>query len=244
MARMECLNLTQQVAQELGKSIISGEFKQRTGAISEAMLCKEFEVSRTSVREAVKILTSKGLISSHPKQGIKVEPKEQWNLYDNSVLTWIMQSNPSLDLIYELLQLRLAIEPQAAALATQSIDAESLEQLTTVVNALQKTQSSTDTAFHELKAACHDIILSACNNRFLLQLKQVIKAAIHINHPEVMPRSSFLSLLGSYQRLVASLHEKDSGRARVAMQHLIDIEILHLEQIRHASGFEQQLVNG
>lgn len=244
MPRIECLNLTQQVTQELGKSIISGEFKLRPGITTEAMLCNEFEVSRTSVREAVKMLTSKGLISSHPKQGIKVESKEQWNLYDKNVLTWIMQSNPSLDLIYELLQLRLAIEPQAAAQATQNIDSQSIIKLSTIVESLQQTENSTDVAFHELKAAFHDIILSTCNNRFLLQLRQVIRAGIYVSPPEIMPRSSFQSLLGCYKRLVTSLQEGDSERARIAMQHLIDIEVLHLEHIRYRAGFKKQAVNG
>jgi len=65
-------NLTQQVVHELGKKIMQGSYKVGDSLPSEADLCTQFNISRTATREAVKMLTAKGLISSRPRQGIKV----------------------------------------------------------------------------------------------------------------------------------------------------------------------------
>ncbi|MCP5011987.1 MAG: FadR family transcriptional regulator, partial [Aestuariibacter sp.] len=96
MARIENLNLSQRVTNELGKSIIAGKYGEGSGLPTEAQLCDEYGISRTAVREAVKMLAAKGLISSRPRQGIRVEPPENWNLYDTSVLRWMLESSPSL----------------------------------------------------------------------------------------------------------------------------------------------------
>ncbi len=80
MARLENLNLSQQVTNELGKAIIVGDYNTETGLPTEAQLCEVYGISRTAVREAVKMLAAKGLISSRPRTGIRVESAENWNL--------------------------------------------------------------------------------------------------------------------------------------------------------------------
>lgn len=93
------LNLTQQVVHELGKKIMQGKYKIGDSLPSEADLCTEFNISRTATREAVKMLTAKGLISSRPRQGIKVVDSKHWNLFDVDVLNWILLGKPDLYLL-------------------------------------------------------------------------------------------------------------------------------------------------
>ena len=107
-------NLTQDMTHKLGVMIIKGEYSVNQRMPSEALLCEQFNVSRSATREAVKMLAAKGLISSRPKQGITVLPESQWNLFDKDVLSWILQSKPSLSLLKEFTQVRYAIEPVAA----------------------------------------------------------------------------------------------------------------------------------
>ena len=65
-------NLSYRMAHQLGREIVSGKYSLGTSLPTEADLCEEYGVSRTAVREAVKMLSAKGLISSRPRHGIRV----------------------------------------------------------------------------------------------------------------------------------------------------------------------------
>jgi len=173
-------NLTQQVVHELGKKIIQGSYKVGDSLPSEADLCTQFNISRTATREAVKMLTAKGLISSRPRQGIKVVDSKHWNLFDVDVLNWILIGKPDLYLLRHFLQLRLAIEPEAAFLAAQY---KQDSDLVTIDNALVRMKDATngqdDT--HEADIEFHQSILSASNNPFFIQLKNFITTALKVN---------------------------------------------------------------
>jgi len=173
-------NLTQQVVHELGKKIMQGSYKVGDSLPSEADLCTQFDISRTATREAVKMLTAKGLISSRPRQGIKVVDSKHWNLFDVDVLNWILLGKPDLYLLRHFLQLRLAIEPEAACLAAQYAQED---QLTAIENALARMKNATngqdDT--HEADIAFHQSVLSASNNPFFIQLKNFITTALKVN---------------------------------------------------------------
>jgi DNA-binding FadR family transcriptional regulator len=89
----------------LGQSIVTGEF-EKTGFPTEAELCTKFGASRTVMREAVKMLSAKGLISSRQRQGTRVEPVENWNLLDPDVLRWLMERPYSNKIFLEFTQMR------------------------------------------------------------------------------------------------------------------------------------------
>src|SRR4029077_20173682 len=79
--------------------------------------------SRSVLREAVKMLTAKGLLGARPRQGTWVQPEANWNLLDPDVLRWLLERKFSYSLLIEFAQIRLAVEPTAAALAAKSTDA-------------------------------------------------------------------------------------------------------------------------
>lgn len=131
-------NLSHRVTQELGRAIVGGAYEPREGLPTEAELCVRFGVSRTAVREAVKMLSAKGLVSSKPRQGISVMPQDAWNIFDSDVLQWLLEGNPSLTVLKEFFQMRIAIEPEAAALAARYARPERIEALG---NALERMHS-------------------------------------------------------------------------------------------------------
>ncbi|WP_254557143.1 FadR/GntR family transcriptional regulator, partial [Salmonella enterica] len=71
-------------------------------------------ISRSVLREAFRILTAKGLVSSRPKAGTKVNERRQWSMLDPDVLAWQIQSEPSEQFLRDLFELRMMVEPQAA----------------------------------------------------------------------------------------------------------------------------------
>ena len=174
------LNLTQQLAHDLGKKIMQGSYKVGDSLPSEADLCTQYGISRTATREAVKMLTAKGLISSRPRQGIKVVESKHWNLFDVDVLNWILLGKPDLYLLRHFLQLRLPIESEAAYLAAQY---KQEADITAIESALARMKNATngqdDT--HEADIEFHQTILSASNNPFFIQLKNFITTALKVN---------------------------------------------------------------
>ena len=111
------INLTQSLVQKLGSSIVRGELPAGKPLPIEAELGKKFGASRTVMREAVKILSTKGLIGQRPRVGTYVHPEEKWDLLDAEVLKWILDRHFSHKLVREFLEVRIGIEPAAAALA-------------------------------------------------------------------------------------------------------------------------------
>jgi hypothetical protein len=103
----------------LGRAIVTGRY-EREAFPTEAELAKQHGVSRSVTREAVKMLTAKGLLSARPRQGTVVQPATNWNLFDTDVLRWLLERQFSIDLLRQFNQLRVAIEPEAAALARAS----------------------------------------------------------------------------------------------------------------------------
>ncbi|WP_346837644.1 FadR/GntR family transcriptional regulator [Microbulbifer sp. SAOS-129_SWC] len=173
-------NLTQQLVHNLGAAIAGGRYKSGEGLPSESGLCDEYGISRSATREGIKMLTAKGLITSRPRQGIRVQPRSQWNLFDSDVLGWILHSGPTLEMLREFLQLRMAIEKEAAALAAADRDRESVE----AIDAALKRMKDAEGGFSdpvEADIAFHISILNATNNAFYIQLGSFIETALRVS---------------------------------------------------------------
>ncbi|MGI2176423.1 FadR/GntR family transcriptional regulator [Shewanella ulleungensis] len=173
-------NLTHQLTHNLGIAIVKGVYPVGEGLPSEADLCIEYDVSRSSTREAVKMLSAKGLISSRPKQGIRVLPESNWNMFDADVLKWILSSKPSLSLLKEFTQVRIAFEPQAAALAALNASDEQLVSIGKALERIVEAEQGLDDPL-EADIAFHTSILIASGNRFFVQLTEFISTALRVS---------------------------------------------------------------
>ena len=128
-ARAASLRIHQALARQLGIAILSGEFAPGEGFGGEIEQSEALGVSRTAYREAMRILTAKGLLESRPKAGTHVTPRRQWNLLDPDVLEWMFAGTPDERFIRDLFELRGVIEPAAAALAAARHDAVDLARM-------------------------------------------------------------------------------------------------------------------
>ena len=173
-------NLTQQLTHTLGLDIINGKYPVGTGLPSEAEICELYEVSRSSTREAVKMLSAKGLISSRPKQGIRVLAETHWNMFDTEVLAWILKSKPSLNVLKEFTQMRFAVEPMAAKLAAQNANPSQLNHIENMLQRMRDAEEGMDDPL-DADIAFHCAILEACGNRFFLQLTDFINTALRVS---------------------------------------------------------------
>ncbi len=174
------MNLTQQVADTLGNAIIKGVYGDHNPVPSEATLCEQLQVSRSAAREAVKSLAAKGLITSRARQGIRVLPETEWNLFDADVLRWIRDSNPTLELLREFTELRVAMEPEAAMLAAQRQNVDKIAQIKLSLDRMAKAESGLDDPL-ESDIAFHLSILDASENRFFMQLGRIIDTTLRVS---------------------------------------------------------------
>src|SRR5882672_1895206 len=118
-------NVHSQVADRIGLSIMRGDIVPGDALPSEMRICEMLEVSRTVVREAIRMLTGKGLVESRAKSGTRVRPPEEWNQLDVDVLRWQLEHTDVDSYLAKIFQLRNAMEPTAAALAaTAATDAD------------------------------------------------------------------------------------------------------------------------
>lgn len=222
-------NLTQQLTHDLGRAIVQGVYPVGTGMPSEADLCLQHNVSRSATREAVKMLSAKGLIASRPKQGITVLPESKWNMFDPDVLRWILSSKPSLPLLKEFTQVRVVLEPQAAALAASSASDEQILQIRRALKRMMDADEGLDDPL-EADIAFHSAVLTASNNRFLVQLTEFISTALRVsirytNKIKGVPGAD----VAKHRLILDAIAEHDSARARDAVQVLLDEALALIE---------------
>ncbi|ALS99752.1 FadR/GntR family transcriptional regulator [Lacimicrobium alkaliphilum] len=231
MARIENLNLSQRVTNELGRAIVSGEYTIESGLPTEAKLCDEYGISRTAIREAVKMLAAKGLISSRPRQGIRVEEPSNWNLYDTSVLKWLLSSSPSLHVLREFLQMRLAIEPQAAALAAEFGKDEDIDQIEYALNDMKTAAEDPQASMHDADLRFHTSILYASGNRFFFQLREFISTALDVSIQHTTPaKGNDMSVAEDHGKIYTAIRNRQPERAKNMMTYLIDEAMSFIEQ--------------
>lgn len=222
-------NLSQRMTQELGRQIVCGAFNKQPGLPTEADLCESFGVSRSAVREAVKMLSAKGLISSKPRQGIRLRPEEEWNIFDTDVLHWSLESNPPLKVLKEFLQARIAIEPEAASLAARFASPEKLDAIEMALERIKLADKNNDiNAVLEAEITFHINILYASNNRFYIRLRDFVRTALLINDRHAIPRKlNSNKLLEDHTTVFQAIKNRDPEAAKHIMVGLID-KALHI----------------
>lgn len=216
------LNLSQRMTHELGKAIVRGEYSQAGGLPTEAELCEQFGISRSAMREAVKMLSAKGLITSRPRQGIRILPKDRWNLFDTDVLKWILDSNPSLELLKEFLQMRMAIEPEAAVLAAKNASDEDIANIGKAIERMISAKNGLDDPLQS-DIAFHISILYASRNRFFIQLREFVQTAlsVSIRHTNQL-KGITVGDIADHSAIYTAIKSGDSAKAKLAVAHMID----------------------
>jgi DNA-binding FadR family transcriptional regulator len=173
-------NLTYSVANSLGAAIVTGVYSADNPLPIEAELCLRYKASRSVVREAVKMLSAKGLLGSRPRLGTRVEPEEKWNLLDPDVLGWLLERKFSPALLIEFTELRLAVEPGAAILAARVAGAEEKTAIRSAIERMQAAERGEDDPL-DSDIAFHVAVLRASRNRFYAQLTGFAATALRIS---------------------------------------------------------------
>ncbi|GEA59213.1 FadR/GntR family transcriptional regulator [Vibrio comitans] len=166
-----------QVAREIARGILSGELAQGSILPGEMTLCEQFGISRTALREAVKLLTSKGLLESRPKVGTKVVDRAYWNFLDPQLIEWMDGLADVDQFCFQFLGLRRAIEPEACALAAQFATAEQRIELSETFQEMVEVASEPELnveRWTDVDTRFHSLIFNSTGNDFYLPFGNIL----------------------------------------------------------------------
>ncbi len=218
-------------AHDLGVAIVSGKYLPGDKLPTEMEASERLHISRSSYREATRMLTAKGLLSSRKKSGTTVSPRSAWNLMDPDVLAWFFESAPSEDFINDLFELRMVVEPAAASLAARRRTPEQLAEMEQALDSMKRETLATETG-RAADRHFHDLILSATTNEALISLSSGIGAAIRWStqfkqRDRDLPRDP----IPDHMRLLDAIRLQDPEAARSAATTLL---LLALEDTKQS----------
>ncbi|WP_426166520.1 FadR/GntR family transcriptional regulator [Sandarakinorhabdus sp. DWP1-3-1] len=221
-------NLTHGLLDAIGRAIVVGHYDGK-GFPVEAELTRQHGVSRSVTREAVKMLTAKGLLSARPRQGTIIQPPAMWNLFDPDVLRWLLERKFSIELLRQFNQLRVAIEPEAAALAATGASAAEIAAIGAGLDRMVAAEAGNDEPL-DADIAFHVAVLEASGNVFYKQFRDMVATAlrtsIHFTNRIKGRSASIDDHRAVYDAIVAN----DSAAARTAMHRLIGDVLELIEQ--------------
>jgi DNA-binding FadR family transcriptional regulator len=224
--------LTYGMLDALGRSIVIGRYEAH-GFLTEAELAKQHGVSRSVTREAVKMLVAKGLLSARPKHGTIVQPSSFWNLFDTDVLRWLLERKFSMELLVHFNQLRVAIEPEAAALAAANAD---INERRAIGAGLQRMEAAEQGLVNTLDAdiAFHVAILKASKNPFFAQFQDVVATALRSSIRFTNRIKGRAANLADHAAVKDAIMRGDVEGARIAMRKIIGDVLELIEDADHA----------
>ena len=176
--------LHQQLMRVLMEEIVRGRFEQGARLPSEAELAAQFGASRGVVRETLRGLEERGVVSVRHGRGATIEPAKSWNLLDADVLSAVLATPASVRVLTEFLECRRILEIEAAGLAAERASGEdlvrlgeALEWMTTTAEQAERSPRA-EIEFHRADVAFHTAIFAAAANRVLARLVEPIQRAL------------------------------------------------------------------
>ena len=223
--------LHERVVQQLVQQIVGGGFVPGDALPTEPELAQQFGVSRTVVREAVRVLASKGLVAVRQGSGMWVQAPDSWDHLDPLIMFEQVRAQGDEALLDELIETRRILETEVAALAAERRTEEDLRTLEASLEGMERAKEDAE-AYTRQDLVFHEAVLAASRNRLLREalrpVANVMQAGrfIAVRRADVIARS-----LPSHYAICAAIAAHDVAGAREAMR-------------RHISQFEEDVRAG
>jgi GntR family transcriptional regulator, galactonate operon transcriptional repressor len=216
----------------IGGWVLGGRYLPGDTLPREEDLVEQLSVSRTSIREAIKVLAAKGMVESRPRIGVKVRSRDDWRLLDPAVLSWHPNLTRDIELIESLIEVRRIIEPAAAELAARR---SSVADVAAIESAYFGMEGSipgdldacceADVAFHRgIVAASHNIVLKS----LVGTIEAALKATFFLSTSLMEDQARTLSV---HKNVLDCIRRRDTAGARDAMNRLLDLAAQELARI-------------
>jgi len=208
----------------MGRRIIGGEFAPGATLPNEPELVEQYGISRTVVREAMKCLAGKGLVEIKTRVGTKVRDRAEWHHTDTDVLVWYYEMGPSVEIMRSIKDLRLVLEPEAAARAASRGTDEDIAKIRRACETMAATVGDIH-AHADADLQFHSAIFAATQNPIYSQLIGLIAVAIFANRilspPEQVAEGQKRGLQ-THQQLLDAIAARDPEAAAGVVRNLLD----------------------
>lgn len=217
------------LAQQFAVMILSGELPEGHVFPSEIEHAGQIGISRPALREAFRTLAAKGLVESRPRAGTRVAPRRQWSLLDPDLLAWQFEAEPSLKFVIDLFELRMVVEPTAAAFAAERRTAAQLAAMRDALDAMARHGLATE-AGRVADQRFHMTMLEATQNDAMIALASSILAAIawttiYKQRNRALPRDP----IPEHRALFDAIAAANVEAARAAMTELVRLALADTE---------------
>ena len=208
----------------LGRRITNDVYRQGQTMPTEPELAESLDVSRATVRDAIKVLSGKGLVRTARRYGTRVRPLEEWNLLDADVVAWHEPTHPRLRQMFaETTELRCIIEPAAAALAAERATPSQIDTILESAYAMQPGEGDVQTMF-DADCRFHSTVLDATGNLMMRQMQRIILTMLRISYEfgvlivdgEPVSREGHI-------HVAQAIRDGNPAAAEAAMQAMLDL---------------------
>ena len=215
----------------LGEAIVAGRYAAGASIPPEPLLCEEFGVSRTVIREAVKSLVAKGLIVTGPKVGTRVLAEEQWNWFDPDVVAWQSRVGLTREFLRDLQEMRRLIEPAAVRLAAERATPAVIAEIESAYAGMKDAiENGGDYVSHDLRF--HQGLLRACGNRMMVQMSKALGALLRTSFEISTTRPDGpASSLPLHRAVLDAVIERSPIKAEIASRLLIEGARKDIDQV-------------
>ena len=170
-------NLATALTAELVGRIVRGHYLPGASLPAEPALCEAFSVSRTVVREAVKLLQAKGLVQIRQGRGTIVSPPLLWNMLDEVVLAASIAEPDGLEVLDDLVVTRRLLEADMANVAARQAGVDVVERLVALVDGMDVLVGD-PAAYAGQDRAFHDLIMQTSGNRIARAVVRALESQV------------------------------------------------------------------
>jgi DNA-binding FadR family transcriptional regulator len=218
------------VVHEIGVGIVRGDHGPGDALPNEDELGSQLGVSRTVLREALKVLAAKSLVESRPKTGTRVLERSEWNLLDPDVLEWHLEAGLTAQFLQNTLELRGLIEPGAARLAALRATDEEIALLRDAYEEMGRAEDLE--AWIEPDLRFHAILLQASHNELLEQMSAVVDSVLHMLFMfSSRPPDTFERAKPLHAAILEAVRGRDPDGAEIAVLRLLDDTERNVERV-------------
>ncbi len=211
-----------QVLDRLGTAICGGELPP--GAVLNIDdLVDRYAVSRSVVREVLRVLASIGFVETRRRVGVMIRPIEEWNVFDPQVIRWRLASVGRITQLRSITELRAAVEPHAALLAAERVGHDEASDLVGLAAKMWAAGKAGDEErFLELDIEFHRRVLIASGNEMFVRLQSLVAEVLTGRHEHhLMPHHPHDQALHLHAEVAQAIQRRDGERARRAMVELM-----------------------
>ncbi|KQO03127.1 MULTISPECIES: FadR/GntR family transcriptional regulator [unclassified Arthrobacter] len=214
--------LTTHIIDALGQDITDGVLAEGARLTIEG-LQQRFGVSRTVVRDCMRVLESMHLIVPKRRLGLVVQAPASWNVYDARVIRWRLNGPGRAGQFRSLTHLRRAVEPVAAALAAEHASSDQRLRLLDLGRDLRRLGENGDLEeFLAVDIEFHTLILESSGNEMFLALQGVIAEVLSgRTHQGLMPHHPKEHALRTHEQVAEAISSGHPTAAETGMASLL-----------------------